>query len=144
MKEQSFSNHSRLVPGFHYVTLLLIIIIFVLSAINFFNVLGQSGWLYSGLIPLLISVVLGFVFFYMRQFPLKVQDRAIRAEENLRYFVLTGKRLDPQMTMAQIIALRFANDEEMPALAERVIKENLSGKEIKKAISVWRADNHRA
>ena len=80
----------------------------------------------------------------MRAFPLAVQDRAIRAEENLRYFSLTGKLLDKGLTMSQIIALRFANDNEFVELAEKALKDNMSNKEIKQAIKNWRADNHRA
>jgi hypothetical protein len=75
---------------------------------------------------------------------LKAQDRAIRAEENLRYFILTGKRLSKQVSMRQIIALRFAEDEEFVGLTEKAIKENLSPKEIKKSIKNWRPDYHRA
>jgi len=79
-----------------------------------------------------------------RSFSLKAQDRAIRAEENLRHFVLTGKVLDKSLTIRQIIALRFAPDEEFIALAERAVKENLSNDDIKKAVKNWKEDNHRA
>jgi hypothetical protein len=72
-----------------------------------------------------------------------VQNRAIRAEENLRHFAMTGKLLDPNLKMGQIVALRFASDEEYLALAKRAIEENLSRDDIKKAIKNWRADYHR-
>ena len=71
------------------------------------------------------------------------QDRAIKAEENLRHFALTGKLLDGRLTPSQIIALRFASDNEFVILADRAIIENLSNKDIKKAIQYWRADHHR-
>ena len=83
------------------------------------------------------------LFFYCRIFPLKAQDRAIRAEENLRHYVLTGKLLDPRLTVRQIIGLRFASDAEFITLAQRAAEENLSGDDIKKAIKNWRADNYR-
>jgi len=72
------------------------------------------------------------------------QDRAIRAEENLRYFALTGKLLDSRLTISQIIALRFAPDNELLALTDRALKENLSSTAIKKAIQHWKADHYRA
>ena len=83
------------------------------------------------------------MLFRSRGFALKAQDRAIRAEENLRHYVLTGKLLDKQLRMGQIIALRFASDEELPALAQKAAEENLSNKQIKAAIRNWRADTYR-
>ncbi len=80
----------------------------------------------------------------MRSFPLRVQDRAIRAEENLRYFSMTGKLLEKKLTMSQIIALRFAGDSEFIALVDQALQNNWTNKEIKQAIKNWRADNHRA
>jgi hypothetical protein len=80
----------------------------------------------------------------MRQFALKAQDRAIRAEENLRHFVMTGKLLDPRLTIRQIIGLRFASDEEFLELEKRAVEETLSEDDIKKAVKNWRADYYRA
>ncbi|MFM2015048.1 MAG: hypothetical protein RIQ51_538 [Bacteroidota bacterium] len=74
---------------------------------------------------------------------LKAQDRAIRAEENLRHYVLTGKLLPASLTVGQIVALRFAPDAEFPALAEKAASNNLSGKEIKQSIQNWKADFYR-
>ncbi|MGD0361012.1 MAG: DUF6526 family protein [Bryobacteraceae bacterium] len=81
---------------------------------------------------------------YVRVFPLKAQDRAIRAEENLRHFVLTGKLLDPRLVMGQVIALRFAPDEEFVDLARKAADANMPAAEIKRAIKNWKADNYRA
>jgi hypothetical protein len=80
---------------------------------------------------------------FARVFALKAQDRAIRAEENLRHFVLTGKLLDPRLSVRQIIGLRFAPDEEFVALALRAAQENLSETDIKKAVKNWKADTYR-
>ena len=80
----------------------------------------------------------------MRVFPIRVQDRAIRVEENLRYFSMTGKLLDKKLTMSQIIALRFAEDSEFLELVDQALQNNWTNKEIKQAIKNWRADNHRA
>ena len=81
--------------------------------------------------------------FACRRFAIVAQDRAIRAEENLRHFALTGKLLDKQLKLSQIIALRFASDEEFVDLAQRAVKENLTNKQIKEAIQNWRGDYHR-
>jgi hypothetical protein len=83
------------------------------------------------------------LYFYARDFATKAQDRAIRAEENLRYFVLTGTLLDPRLTIQQIVALRFASDLELVGLVNRSITENLNNDEIKRAIKNWRPDLHR-
>jgi Family of unknown function (DUF6526) len=74
---------------------------------------------------------------------LTAQDRAIRAEENLRYFVLTGKLLPTTLKISQVVALRFAGDDELVALVQKTILENLGNKKIKQAIIHWRADEHR-
>ena len=91
----------------------------------------------------LISIILVILWIYIRIFPLKAQDRAIRAEENLRFYVLTGKLLPSTLTIAQTIALRFAPDEELVELVDRVVNENLSAKDIKLSIKNWKADYHR-
>jgi hypothetical protein len=74
---------------------------------------------------------------------LKAQDRAIRAEENFRHFILSGKPFDSSITTGQIIALRFAGDDEFLQLAQKAANENLSPKEIKMLVKNWRADYHR-
>jgi hypothetical protein len=76
-------------------------------------------------------------------FAVTAQDRAIRAEENLRHYVLTGKLLDPRLSVWQVIALRFASDDEFAALAARAAQENLEPKAIKQAVQHWRPDLHR-
>jgi hypothetical protein len=91
----------------------------------------------------LAAFVFAVLWIYIRTFPLKAQDRAIRAEENLRHYVLTGKLFPAELKLPQIIALRFAPDSEYLALLDRAIKENLSNKEIKAAIQNWKADHHR-
>jgi Family of unknown function (DUF6526) len=90
-----------------------------------------------------ISFVLLILFWFARAFALKAQDRAIRAEENFRYFILTGKPFPKELQMSQIIALRFAGDEEFAALTQKALSENLSQKQIKEAVKNWRVDNNR-
>jgi hypothetical protein len=97
-----------------------------------------------------ISIGMGFlsmglilIGYFARAFALKAQDRAIRAEEQFRHFLLTGKPLDPRLRMSQIIALRFSSDQEFPSLAQKAAEANLSSKDIKTAIVNWRADEYR-
>jgi hypothetical protein len=99
--------------------------------------------LYSAWLIVLVAFIILSLYIHSRVFALKAQDRAIRAEETLRYFILTGKPLDHRLTLGQIIALRFASDEEMPALAEKAVTHGLSNDDIKKQIRVWRMDVHR-
>lgn len=80
---------------------------------------------------------------YIRTFPIKAQDRAIRAEEGLRYFILTRQPLSNKLSIMQIAALRFAPDDELLPLVEKVLAENMTPTDIKKAITNWRADHHR-
>ena len=142
METQNYSNHPRFVKGYHIVLSLLLIVGLILSVINFFRHLHFAGLASSALI-VWIFVCLLFCSWFLRAFPLKAQDRAIRAEESLRYFILTGKAIDKRITIAQIIALRFASDEEFLPLVDRAATENLTPKQIKEAIKNWRADYHR-
>jgi hypothetical protein len=98
---------------------------------------------YSASLIVVLTFCALMLFFFCRVFALKAQDRAIRAEENLRHFVLTGKLLDPKLTVRQIIGLRFAADAEFPSLAVRAASENLSEDAIKKSIQNWKADTYR-
>jgi len=149
MEQQSYSNHRRYVPGFHFFTSLLAIVIFVLAAIKVIQIVSKGDWIfsdlvYTGILPLFIALVLLMLFWYSRQFAVKAQDRAIRAEEGLRHYILTGKALDKRVTMSQIVALRFAPDEEFRDLVQQAVNKNMSGDDIKKAIKNWKADHHRA
>ncbi len=143
MADQNFSNHTRMVPLFHYVAFTAALFPFVLSIIHFIKTIGQgSGRLQAaGMLSLITAVILALWF--ARSFALKAQDRAIRAEENFRHYVATGKPLDSRLRMGQIIALRFAGDIEFVALAKKAADENLSSKDIKMAIASWKADYNR-
>jgi hypothetical protein len=140
--DQNFTNHKRFAPGYHYVLSFLVLTGTVLAAVNVVMQWGTGG-LMTSLLILLLFTCLFFVFIMMRTFPLKAQDRAIRAEESLRYFVLTRQPLPAKLSIGQIIALRFAPDEEMVQLVEKILADNLKPNEIKKAIQTWRADYHR-
>ncbi len=143
MQTQNSANHSRFVPLYHYVTATLLLALLIGSCINLFDCLHKADGLYSASLICVISVVLCFVWFFARGFALKAQDRAIRAEENFRHYLATGKPFDSRLTMSQIIALRFASDEEFVSLAQKAVNENLSSKQIKESIKNWRGDYHR-
>ena len=144
MKEQNYSSHRRYVPGFHFVLLGLLLAAFTCSV--FFLVRSYLHGIdrVSSAVVFICVLNIAGLYFYVRQFPVKVQDRAIRAEENLRHYVLTGKLLDPRLTLSQIVALRFASDLELAELANRAASENLSNDSIKKAIKTWKPDFERA
>lgn len=141
--EQNYKNHARLVTGFHGVLSILLLAGFIGSIMNFYTSLPSSSNLYSASLIMLLFISGIIMFAFVRLFPLKAQDRAIRAEENFRYYLLTGKPFPPELRMGQIIALRFASDDEFPALAARALKENLTSKEIKQSIQNWKADHYR-
>jgi hypothetical protein len=143
LPEQNYANHGKRIPGFLAVggTLALS---FLGAGVNFYRSLGDHQRMYSAsLILVLIPCVFATAYF-ARTFALKAQDRAIRAEENLRHFVLTGKLLDARLAPLQIVALRFASDAEFPALAQRAAETGMDPKSIKQAIQNWRADHYRA
>jgi membrane protease YdiL (CAAX protease family) len=141
MKEQNFNNHAQMVPGFHYLTFGGIIALLG-GSINYLLKSSPENKYLAALL-VLTSIIFVLVAWYTRTFALKAQDRAIRAEENLRHYVLTGKLLPASLTVGQIVALRFAPDAEFPALAEKAASNNLSGKEIKQSIQNWKADFYR-
>lgn len=128
---------------FHFALAPLSLLTFILGTIHFVNVLRAGDFTLASLVAFLGSVLFLLIVMKLRGYALKLQDRLVRSEENFRYYVLTGKRLDPRLTLKQLIALRFASDEEFPQLAERALEEKLSPDQIKQAVVNWRADHHR-
>ncbi len=128
-------------PGYHYVTLTAILI-FLIGSLNFL-VKSSAENKYLGAMLCLLSVILVLMAWYLRIFALKAQDRAIRAEENFRHYIATGKTFPNELRIGQIIALRFASDDEFVALTAKAVAENLSNKEIKGFIKNWKADHYR-
>lgn len=142
IKEQSYANHRRIDPRYHYTALLLAITL-VGSIVYAVTSITSGDDVAPALLILGLSVIFAVLYLPLRSFPIKAQDRAIRAEENLRHFVLTGKLLDSKLRISQIVALRFAEDNEFPGLCQRAAAENMKPNDIKKAITKWRADHHR-
>jgi hypothetical protein len=133
MPAQSHSNHTRFDPKFHFFLIPLCIICFVASIIHVVHQRTPPNVL---LVPLTFGVL--FLALVARMYSIKVQDRVIRLEENVRLHALG---VNPSgLTLRQIIALRFASDEEAPTLAARAVAEKLDSKAIKAAIVNWRPD----
>jgi Family of unknown function (DUF6526) len=144
VSEQSYSNHKQYVPLFHGVLFGVLVLTLIGAGVNLYKSFGDHERLYSAALIFVLAICTLMLFFFARIFALKAQDRAIRAEENLRHFVLTGKLLDPRLSIRQIIGLRFASDSEYLVLAKRAVDENLSEDAIKRAVKSWRADTYRA
>ena len=144
MADQNFANHRRTVPMFHFVVLPLLLLTFIGSIVNLTQSLGDHERLYNAALIAALSFATLFAAPFARNFALKAQDRAIRAEENLRHFVMTGKLLDPRLSVGQIVALRFASDGEFVALAQKAAQDGMKPDDIKRAVKSWRADEYRA
>ncbi|MCK0469889.1 DUF6526 family protein [Halalkalibacter sp. APA_J-10(15)] len=143
MKPQSFNNHTRSVPVFHYFLVPLCFITFIFAISNAFFEALRGEFLFTSMLLISIALIVTITVFFLRSFTCKVQDRAIRAEERIRYFTLTGTLPDSRLSIKQIVALRFASDEEFPSLCNKAIQKNLSPNEIKQSIQSWKADHDR-
>src|SRR5262245_10667172 len=130
-QHQTYATHRQIVPLYHGVLLGLLVLTLIGAAVNLYESLGSSERLYSASLILVLTFATIVLFFFSRVFALKAQDRAIRAEEQLRHYILTAKRLDHRLTIRQIVGLRFASDDEFAALAARAASENLSEDAIK-------------
>ena len=139
--EQNLANHARYVPLFHIVLAALVAVYFFHAVRVFLPLTEESAWRLVGASALLL------MYWYVRAFPLAVQDRVIRLEERLRCQVLApdvAVRFD-ELRSSQVVALRFASDAEMPALAREVLAGKLANPaDIKRAVKQWRADHWRA
>jgi Family of unknown function (DUF6526) len=145
--QQTYANHTRWFPLFHFVVMPLLALNFLSHLVRLFMAEPFSGrktlafWVLFSLVLILLGLA-------ARLMALKVQDRVIRLEERLRYRELLSPDLAAKtsdLPLSQIIALRFASDAELPGLVERTLNgEFAKPKEIKMAIKDWRADHLRA
>lgn len=141
MAAQEFKNHVRYHPLYHYIASPLITGGLIWALIRLFN--AEPGDFQQSLVNTLLFIIVFILGVLVRTYALKAQDRAIRAEESLRHFMLTGKPLDSRLRIGQIVALRFASDEEFPELARQAVDRSMTGKQIKESIQQWRADHYR-
>lgn len=143
MPQQSYANHAKYVPAFHIGLFGALFLTLIGSCVNLWKSFGDHSRLYSAALLVVLCFCALVLMFFARAFALKAQDRAIRAEEQFRHYLLTGKPLDPRLTVRQIVGLRFASDSEFPALARRAAEESLTEDAIKRSIQQWRPDEYR-
>ncbi len=141
MTEQNFKNHTRVDPLYHYAVMPVLLANLVVSIVRAFEQPGgYRFWLIAVALALLALAV------RVRTYALEVQNRVILLQERLRMAALLPSeagRLQGELTRAQVIALRFASDQELGPLAGLAAREKLTPKQIKERITVWRADDHR-
>lgn len=138
---QDLKKHARLDPPYHLVTFLTLVVSLIVAIVY---LIGHPHFFTAWLVVL--AVVVFIPFFRLRSYALKVQDRVIRLEERLRLQALAPADWHSQIARLnedQLIALRFASDEELVPLARQALEENLSRKQIKERIRNWRPDHWR-
>ena len=141
--QQDHGNHVRWFAPYHFVLASMLLAGLIGAMVNLYQSLGDHQRLYSASLILLLMVALIMTAFFARFFALRDQDRVIRLEENFRHHQMTGRLLDPRLTVSQVVGLRFASDAEFLDLARRAADERLSQRDIKRAIRTWRADEYR-
>ncbi|MGB6304655.1 MAG: DUF6526 family protein [Acidobacteriaceae bacterium] len=140
-KPQTFANHARFDPLFHFILAPIALLLVIASIVH----LVRHPHL-LGLVHVVLAFALLILLFKVRTYSLRVQDRVIRLEERLRLAALLPEPLRSrinELDVRQLVALRFASDDEIPALVERTLNEKLAPKQIKQAIQNWRPDNFR-
>jgi len=142
MEPQTFANHTRRHPPFHFFIVPVMLINFIWAIVQCVRAPGwNSAWW------IIVSLALLVLMFLVRVNPLKVQDRIIRLEERLRYQQILSSELSRRaaaLKPGQIVALRFAPDDELEELVSAVLAGKLTKPvEIKRAIKNWRADTFR-
>jgi hypothetical protein len=146
---QKLANHARYVPLFHFVGGGLVLVNLLWSFVRIYHALRVPGRFAMGdaVDGLLVAILLVILFWYARQFPLSAQDRVIRLEMRLRLAQLLAADLRGrigELRPDQLIALRFASDEELPELVRQVLDGRLTtGSQIKSQIRDWQADHMR-
>jgi hypothetical protein len=144
MKNQNYQNHKKFYPPHHFIYLPLL---FILQILGIWKIFKDET---NQLIWILFSVVI-FLFIYLalmlrQHYAIGNQNRIVRLEFRLRYFELFGKssdEIETRLSFGQLAALRFAYDDEFKDLLEKAVTQNISGDEIKKSITNWKADNNR-
>ena len=143
MKKQSYKNHIRFYPPHHFVYYPIVIAFLSFSIYCTFTTDDALLW---GFISVLFLVLFCLAFMLRQHYALTLQNRIVRLELRYRYLATTGQRfeeIESKLDDSQLFALRFAPDEELLALTNRELNENLSGDEIKKAIKNWKGDYER-
>lgn len=145
-ESQSYANHRRIDPSFHVFTFGILAVNFVLAGVALVRMLIKGPFAFAGIWEVLMAAALIVLFFKVRIYALRVQDRLIRLEETLRM-----QRVLPEALRARVgelrpghfVALRFAPDEELPGLVQAALDERLGKEALKKRIRTWRPDTFR-
>lgn len=140
MSEQNFGNHTKWVPAFHFFALPILLFNLIWSTHRCWS----AHFSFDSIVSAFTALALFVALFLGRIFALRVQDRVIRLEERLRFQQVLPPDLHPRIDEfkpGQLVALRFARDEELPGLARQVLEQNLTDtKAIKKSIKNWKPD----
>lgn len=137
---QNYQNHKKITPLQHFILMPLALILLILS---FVYVVTSKGS-FPALLFLLTSIGIIILGMLVRIYSMKIQDRLIWNEVNFRHIQLTGQGLDAKLQLRQVIALRFAeDDDEFLALCQRAVGEGTAPDSIKRSITRWRADHWR-
>lgn len=144
MSEQGFKNHGRIDPTYHFFA----IPVFAINLFWSLYRLWKLRFTFQGVFGVLFAAALVVLVFKARLYALAVQDRVIRLEERLRYERVLPEELRwraDELTVDQFVSLRFASDEELPQLMQKVLDQKLTErKAIKALIKNWRPDYLRA
>ena len=139
---QSYQNHTRFVPLYHFVVLPILLVNVLAMGYRVVQAPGMTtGW------SLLTAIALFLAALFGRVFALAAQDRLIRLEERMRLRELLPAELRGRVndfTAEQLIAMRFASDGEVAELAATVLRDRVGKRaEIKKMVKQWRPDEQR-
>ncbi len=141
---QNYKNHVRYYIPHHFVFYPVIItLIFISGSFIFRYPEDKILWL---AVTITFIMMMWSAYMMRQHYALTVQNRIVRLEMRFRYYRLTNtafERLEEKLSFAQIAALRFAPDEELPELVQRTLNENLSSSDIKKSIKNWLPDHMR-
>jgi hypothetical protein len=138
---QNFKNHGMLDPAFHFFLAPVGLILLIGSI---WQLVKNPNWMTG--VHVLVFLWLFILVFKTRVYAIKVQDRVIRLEERLRLAAVLPASLQPrisELSIDQLIGLRFASDAELPGLVEKTLGGNWKRKQIKEAIQNWKPDNWR-
>ncbi|MGD0479865.1 MAG: DUF6526 family protein [Terracidiphilus sp.] len=137
-QSQSIKNHARFDPPYHFFLIFILLANLIISIVY---VVKHPCFYSAWFVVLSVAAILALL--KMRTYPLKVQDRVIRLEERLRLQALAPSEWHSQiyrLSEDQLIALRFAADDEVVELAKQALEHNLTRKQIKERIKDWRGD----
>jgi len=138
---QNLKNHARLDPPYHFFIAIVLLANVIVTIVDAFHTWADHPAM--AVWRVLVSIALLMLAFKARTYPLAAQDRVIRLEERLRFRALLPAEdlaKTDSLSVAQIVALRFVSDEELPAVVHQTLTENLSPKQIKATIKDWRPD----